>query len=447
MWFDETLDARAQPLVEALLALLANSQRWRHPRVETLTPVSAAFVRRRISIDFTVPGELHAGLQLSGTRADGQWLVPLGWLARRQLVNFDLRSAADEPVPLLLAQETARLTEDLLVLAAVRARLNTDDAVAVGAATAIIERAADERPVEDVESLERRARALALDEQFASLVGASARGFLLLAALPKVAGRQVVKLQSDEHYRGARFALSPELPGLNEAASTHVELDLPDVLRATSFELWDALRTDPVERRRLPAGERRHMESRERPRLPRGAGGGGPPEGDRRAPAAAAGARRGSAAALRARLARGQRSRVPRARLYAGVAGGCDPRHRPRHGHRTRRRRRPGVGGGHDPARGVRGAVGSGPESGGAPARARDPRAAEGGPRGDGPGCDHRRRSHRPSARPRMDPGMLVGGARGLRVVSRGPLGGYHRAHRMGPQRGLTRQDLVRSTE
>jgi hypothetical protein len=267
MWFDETLDARAQPLVEALLVLLANGQRWRHRRVETLTPVSAAFVRRRISIDFTVPDELHAGLQLSGTRADGQWLVPLGWLARRQLVNFDLRSAADEPVPLLLAQETARLTEDLLVLAAVRAGLDTDDAVAVGAATAIIERAADERPVEDVESLERRARALALDEQFASLVGASARGFLLLAALPKVAGRQVVKLQSDEHYRGARFALSPELPGLNEAASTHVELDLPDVLRATSFELWDALRTDPVERRRLPAGERRHMESRERPRL------------------------------------------------------------------------------------------------------------------------------------------------------------------------------------
>src|SRR4051795_4016063 len=276
MWFDETLDARAQPLVEALLVLLANGQRWRHRRVETLTPVSATFVRRRISIDFTVPDGLHGGLRLG---ASSQWLVPLGWLARRQLVNFDLRVAADEPVPLLLAQETARLTEDLLVLAAVRAGLDTDDAVAVGAATAIIERAADERPVEDVESLERRARALALDEQFASLVGASARGFLLLAVLPKAAGRQVVKLQSDEHYRGARFALSPELPGLNEAASTHVELDLPDVVRATSFELWDALRTDPVERRRLPAGARRPMESRERPRLPPG-----PPAGGQRAP-------------------------------------------------------------------------------------------------------------------------------------------------------------------
>jgi hypothetical protein len=267
MWFDDVLDAKAQPLVEALLVLLANGQRWRHRRVETLTPVSAAFVRRRISIDFTVPDELHAGLRLTGTGAHGQWLVPLGWLARRQLVNFDLRSTADEPVPLLLGQETARLTEDLLVLAAVRAGLDARDAEAVDEATRIIERAADERPVEDVESLERGAHALGLDEQFASLVGASARGFLLLAVLPQVAGRQVVKVQSDEHHREATFTLSADLPGINEAASTHVELELPDVLRATRFELWDARRTEPVEHRRLAAGERRHMESRERPRL------------------------------------------------------------------------------------------------------------------------------------------------------------------------------------
>jgi hypothetical protein len=264
MWFDETLDARAQPLVEALLVLLANGQRWRHRRVETLTPVSATFVRRRISIDFTVPEELHGGLRLGGS---SQWLVPLGWLARRQLVNFDLRAAADEPVPLLLGEQTARLTADLLVLAAVRAGLDTDDPEAVAMATDVIERAADERPVEDVEALERRASDLGLEAQFASLVGASARGFLLLAVLPQVAGRQIVKLQSDEHYRDARFTLSPELPGLNEAASTHVELELPDVLRATSFELWDAPDAEPGERRRLSAGERRHMESRERPRL------------------------------------------------------------------------------------------------------------------------------------------------------------------------------------
>jgi hypothetical protein len=264
MWFDEILEARAQPLVEALLVLLANGRRWRHRRVETLTPVSATFVRRRISIDFTVPDELHDGLRLADSE---QWLVPLGWLARRQLVNFDLRSAADEPVPLLLGQQTAQVTADLLVLAAVRGGLDAGDLEAATSATEIIDRAADERAVDDAESLELRAHELGLGAQFASLVGASARGFLLLAVLPQVAGRQVVKLQSDEHYRDARFTLSPELPGLNEAASTHVELELPDVLRATSFELWDARRGEPGERRRLTAGERRRMESRERPRL------------------------------------------------------------------------------------------------------------------------------------------------------------------------------------
>jgi hypothetical protein len=268
MWFEEILAARAQPLVEALLVLLANGQRWRHRRVETLTPVSAVFVRRRISIDFTVPEHLHEGLRLSGSQHGGadQWLVPLGWLARRQLVNFDLRSAADEPLPLLLGQQTAQLTTDLLILAAVQAGLDMRDHDAAARATEIIELAADEQPVGDVAALERRARELGLDEQFASLVAASARGFLLLAVLPQISGRQVVKLSSDEHHREARFTLSPELPGLNEAASIHVELDLPDVLRVTSFELWDAGRDDASPRRRLATGERRELESRERPR-------------------------------------------------------------------------------------------------------------------------------------------------------------------------------------
>jgi hypothetical protein len=260
MWFDEIIDARAQPLAEAILVLIANGQRWRHRRVETLTPVSAAFVRRRISIDFTVPDHLHDALRLG----DEQWLVPLGWLARRQLVNFDLRSRADEPMPVLLGQQTAQLTADLLTFAAARAGLAPADRAA---AAEIIDRAAAEGPVIEPDALVREARALGLDEQFASLVAASVRGFLLLAVVPEVRGRQVVKLQSDEHHRGPRFTLSAELPGLNEAASTHVELDLPDVLRGTSFELWDAGRDDGSSPRRIASGERRRLETRERPRL------------------------------------------------------------------------------------------------------------------------------------------------------------------------------------
>src|ERR671931_2120946 len=86
MWFDEIIAARAQPLAEAILVLIANGQRWRHRRVETLTPVSAAFVRRRISIDFTVPDHLHEALRLG----DAQWLVPLGLVAPPPLGNFHL---------------------------------------------------------------------------------------------------------------------------------------------------------------------------------------------------------------------------------------------------------------------------------------------------------------------------------------------------------------------
>ena len=264
MWFDEVIASRAQPLVEAILVLLANGRRWRHRRVETLTPVSAAFVRRRISIDFTVPDELHEGLRLGDSQ---QWLVPLGWLARRQLVNFDLRSVHDEPMPLLLGTQTAQLTADLLTFAAARAGLDPSDADAAAEAAAIIDELVAGDAVGDPDALLRRARDLALDEQFASLVAASARGFLALAVVPEFAGRQVVKLQTDEHHRGPRFTLSAELPGLSEAASTHVELDLPDVLRGTSFELWDAGAEAGAPPRRLASGERRRMETRERPRL------------------------------------------------------------------------------------------------------------------------------------------------------------------------------------
>jgi len=268
-WFDETLSARADPLVEALLVLLANGRRWRHRRVETLTPITATFVRRRISLDFTVPDELRARLRVDeSTDAHGsQWLVPLGWLARRQLVNFDLRSGFDEPIPMLLGEQTARVTADLLTAAAVRGGLDPDDADAVSEARDVIEQAARETPVADVGALEIRARELGLGEQFASLVAASSRGFLLLAVLTGATRRQVVKVQSDELHRAARFTLSVELPGLNEAASSHVELDLPDVLRARSFSLWDVGTDDDSPHRRLGAGERRVMENPERPRL------------------------------------------------------------------------------------------------------------------------------------------------------------------------------------
>jgi hypothetical protein len=266
-WFDDSLRERRGEIAKAVLALLIDAERWRHRRVETLTPLSATFVRRRVSLDFTVPAERRDGLALG----DGQWLLPLAWLRRRQLVNFDLRDAEGRALSVLLTTQTAEVTRAVLVLAAVHFGLPSDDPDVAEEAAQLARLAADARAPTEPAILERAA-ALGIGDGFEALVRASVDGFLLLAVVPTVAGRQVVKWQSDEIHRPDPFALfrrsllRPDVPGINEAASTHIELELPDVLRATSFDLWDDLGPDgrPV---RLPEGERAPAPSPERPRL------------------------------------------------------------------------------------------------------------------------------------------------------------------------------------
>jgi hypothetical protein len=271
-WFDDTLRERRGELAAAVLALLVDAERWRHRRVETLTPVSASFVRRRVSVDFTIPSERHAGLAL----CDGQWIVPLAWLSRRQLVNFDLRDAADEALPTLLASQTAEITRDLLTLAAVNFGLRTDAPGVAQEAAEVARLASDSLPAHDPQPILARAAALGLGPRFEALVRASVEGFLLLAVVSTVEGRRVIKWQSLEAGRPERFALRRpstlrlDVPGINEATSTHVELELPDVLQATRFALWDDRGPDAPEGARyvpLTEGERAAAPSAERPRL------------------------------------------------------------------------------------------------------------------------------------------------------------------------------------
>ncbi|HEX5618658.1 MAG TPA: hypothetical protein VFX51_09570, partial [Solirubrobacteraceae bacterium] len=98
-WMDEILEQRAEPIAEAVLPLVLNGPRWRHRRVISIAPLSGTIVRRRVSVDFTVPPQFHDGLRLpvehGRTGADDQWVVPLGWLARRPLVSFDLKDAEE----------------------------------------------------------------------------------------------------------------------------------------------------------------------------------------------------------------------------------------------------------------------------------------------------------------------------------------------------------------
>jgi len=281
---DEILEQRAEPIAQAVLPLVLNGPKWRHRRVVSIAPLSGTIVRRRVSVDFTVPQQFHDDLrlpvELNETSDDDQWVVPLGWLARRPLVNFDLKDAEERAMPRMLAAQTSRIIRAMLLLAATEGGLREDETERVNqVADLAIASSAFETPQAPSELVER-ARALELGDDFTGLVELSARGFLLLAVLPDVAGRRVVKWQTDEFRRPPQSRLGPlylglPIQGINEAASTHVEMDLPQTLQAASFRLVDRRvlpdsRADGRSRAQivpLPQSERQPSTNEEHPRL------------------------------------------------------------------------------------------------------------------------------------------------------------------------------------
>ena len=111
-WPGEVLEERAGEIAVGFAALLTRQAAWRHRRVETITVLSPEQVRRRVSVDFTVPVEHREDVQLS----DAQWVVPLALLAKRALVHFDLRMEDETAVPLLRSDEAQAVARELLYL-------------------------------------------------------------------------------------------------------------------------------------------------------------------------------------------------------------------------------------------------------------------------------------------------------------------------------------------
>jgi hypothetical protein len=262
-WPDEILEQRSRGLAEATLALLSSAPLWRHRRVETISLLTPYLQRRRVSVDLTVPEELRDGLSLGE-----QWAVPVAWLSRRQLVEFDLRDREGRAVPLLLGAQTARVTEDVLLLAALRGGMSASDPDPE-ALELIAAAASNEHP--PPHELVAQASGLGLGEEFASLVRASVHGFLLFAVVDDVSRRQVLKWQTDEARPATGFVVRSEV-SIGEAASTHVELELPDFTEAASFRLFDDHtypRGSPLAAadHRLDEALRGYEASRERPRL------------------------------------------------------------------------------------------------------------------------------------------------------------------------------------
>lgn len=99
----------------AVAALLADMRTWVHRRVEHAEIIDDVAVRRRVSIDLTVP-ELVEGMDARGAlRAGKDGFVPLTFLKKERLRGFDLRAADGSPVPMLSRRDNGALATNVLV--------------------------------------------------------------------------------------------------------------------------------------------------------------------------------------------------------------------------------------------------------------------------------------------------------------------------------------------
>jgi len=231
-WPGEVLEERAGEIAVGFAALLTRQVAWRHRRVETIDVLSHEQVRRSVSVDFTVPLEHRADLQL----ADGQYAVPLGVLEKRQLVHFDLRSEDEESVPLMRSEEVQLIARELLYLLV---DLDVDDGDPPEVSD-LIERVLAAGP-QDADAVGAQVDAVAAElPGFAALARPLTRGFLLCAVLRDVSRRRIVKFAYDEPLeRPGRWEHFYGTQGCTEAASYHVELAIPEGLRARSVDMID----------------------------------------------------------------------------------------------------------------------------------------------------------------------------------------------------------------
>ena len=236
-WPGEVIEERAGDIAEAADVLLRHQAAWRHRRVETITVLSHEQVRRQVSVDFTVPEAQRERLRLSAE----EFIVPVALLSKRPLVHFDLRNEEQHAIPLLTAEQHRTIARELL-------RRQLDDELD---ADELIEAVlADEpRDVEQLIGALEEAHGIELADFRATAVVLS-QYFIAWAIVRGVDRRRVFKMAFDEPVGQKSFVYLIGAPGCTEAESYHLEVAVPEDIKARRTLLVDA-----ATGRRLAAGE------------------------------------------------------------------------------------------------------------------------------------------------------------------------------------------------
>jgi len=251
-WPGEEIEERAAEIAAHAYVLLRQPSGWRHRRVETITVLSHEQVRRHVSVDFTVPEDVRDGLRVSAH----EHAVPLAFLTKRPLVHFDLRNEETHAIPLLTAEQNRMIGRELLyqVLTGDLAAQDADDGAVTLAAGSLVEAVLgeDERRLEDrIAQLEAKYELEPLSD-FRAMAVVLSRYFIVWAVVRGVERRRIFKFAYDERYSQLpAFRYFYEAQGCTEAWSYHVEVAVPQDLRARTTSLGDDAR-DVV----LASGER-----------------------------------------------------------------------------------------------------------------------------------------------------------------------------------------------
>jgi hypothetical protein len=244
-WPAEVIEERAAEIAEAADVLLRQQAAWRHRRVETVTVIDHEQTRRHVSIDFTVPEDQREGLRISAE----EFVVPLALLDKRPLVHFDLRNEEQHAIPLLTADQHRTIARELLY------RQLEDELADEGyeAAGDLIELVLADEPQDveaDIAALEE-AHGIALVD-FRSSASVLSGSFILWAVVRGLDRRRVYKFAYDEPLgRSPDYVFTLGAPGCTEAQSYHLEVAVPEELKARG-----TLLVDDATGRRLAADER-----------------------------------------------------------------------------------------------------------------------------------------------------------------------------------------------
>ena len=106
-------DGQAPDFGTRLMRSIIQSQSWRLRRVEHLDLSDPHEIRRHVSLDFLIPSPdkrvTYSEIELSGCGSD-QVIVPVTFLKKELLSDFDIRDSADHAISILLSEENCVLS-------------------------------------------------------------------------------------------------------------------------------------------------------------------------------------------------------------------------------------------------------------------------------------------------------------------------------------------------